>query len=294
MIVFYRSAAVTEIPSDINYARQLRQAKTYFQLENGYFAISNCDERGCLLKTFRILELKSFHNDDGEIVKLYLCRCNSSHFEWLQNISSITRENITSFEEREKKKSCIHCKQAYQLWPVEEICNSSEISDQPFTDEEEVIVVNRLTVTPLHVAVYDGNSYGIVTKWRSGFKCTTCISSVTSCTHVKEYKAWLRLNEVEEAVDLENNEEAKNKYDCISQSRISYPLTDSLCDRFRLQEESNIFPKELIPAITDLSCPHGNHFSKEDPRVNGWVVTKRAKIHKKAPYYIRYNCIFSS
>ena len=94
MIVFYRSAAVTEIPSDINYARQLRQAKTYFQLENGYFAISNCDERGCLLKTFRILELKSFHNDDGEIVKLYLCRCNSSHFEWLQNISSITRENI--------------------------------------------------------------------------------------------------------------------------------------------------------------------------------------------------------
>ena len=142
------------------------------------------------------------------------------------------------------------------------------------------MTVDFLSLNPPLVAVFDGESYGLVgCKRTSKLQCLLCEHR---CHHVHQFNDWCNANDVH--LDKEEPLREEQTFDSVSFTPIPYPLSTHLRDLHDKHESGrHEYPLQLVPPYTaTLMCKHGHQFNSADPVENHWISRKGAIIHKEA------------
>lgn len=251
-----------------------------------------------LKKTYCLLQFMEFFAEDGPEEKrlLFVCNCTGAmqQCERLTNLDSCISEDIDAFLVREQQQYCIHAFVCDKLCTKRSAIEPDDGNEGADEDDEEGVCVDQLSCDPLLVAVYDGDSYGIVgtnhynKRLRlvcksCGVRCSTT-RAVTHCSHVQEYRNWCRSRELEPEftteVDIQDSERI---FPCVSYVPIPYPLPVPLKQKHdELNAGVRQFPAHLVPEITSdyKCCEHGHKWSRKDPVKEGWLEHEGVTIYK--------------
>ena len=279
------------LPREAIYIQQVKATKKFYPLSRkNMFAMADCDKKGKLNKDFVLLESLKFNSENGQRIDILVCSCDEGLDQ--KERLSMTNTNVygdaRSFVEREKEKCCVHVQVANVILP--QLCGDSgsvsyEINDADGDDDDDT-VIDQLSLDPLVVAVFDGISYGVLSKEERSqtgrLRCRTCKTNVHLCGHIRTYRGWCDSNEI----DIEPTVSTKSISieDCMSFQRIPYPLNPelkSLFDSYECGERQ--FPENLVPTIPEdcmfAFCKHTNRWDDRDPVSEGWLLTDSVALH---------------
>ena len=98
------------MPRGFVYSVQLRQAQDYYLITDQVFALSDCNDKGALIKKYVIVEVLC----DGNKT-VYVCSCDKQ----LRN-STMTALDDGTFTESNCPAHCVHITEAVKIFPVRE------------------------------------------------------------------------------------------------------------------------------------------------------------------------------
>ena len=139
--------------------RNLRSLQRNYKLQshNGYI-LADCDHTGVLNRNYCLLQKVNYQSASGDSFQLLKCSCTTAKRQrarldayppMLTEAESITAQ--------EKADYCIHAYAADILFEDEEMD-----SDEDTSEKNEEITVDFLSLNPPLVAVFDGDTYGLV------------------------------------------------------------------------------------------------------------------------------------
>ena len=237
-IFLYREAEYARPQPAIVYSIQVRQPGAFYCIAKDFCAIAQSTDTGAVMKKFHIVERVA--KDDGNCD--WYCSCESD-------------------------KGCMHVHEARDLWP--EVSDPCDNSDQE--DEEAVI---RLSESVF--AVKFENTYTILGRTPKLVKCLVCPTKVTTCQHVKAFKA-----KANTSVSETPNSYQEPTFESVSKELIPYPLTAIDKSVFVQYISGQALPTKLVPQVTTNVCAHGNTYDDSDPVQNGWIQNAKATLHAK-------------
>lgn len=239
VVVFFRcrDSVVGKISRLSLYVQQLKAAKTYFTLsKRETFALADCDENGKLNKAFVVLERLHFCDGVGETIHLFVCSCDkgSEQRDILSMTNKLILEECKTFVEREKDIYCIHSKTAEILEIHKGNFSDEDLdgTDHANVDEEDNLgnLIDQLSLDPLVVGVFDGTSYGVLSREERSqtgrLRCRSCKTNVHMCPHIRAYRGWCEEHDIE--IEPVETTGTGCFTDGISFQKIPYPLPDDM------------------------------------------------------------------
>ena len=185
---------------------------------------------------------------DGDSVNLLKCSCYAS-IQQRARLDAYPRVFTTNAEAivlHEKSEYCVHS------YAVDILVNEDDPqSNEGNVDEQDGLVVDFLSLDPLLVAVFDGETYGLVGHKRtSKLQCLMCSHR---CHHVKLLSDWCRENDIH--LDREDPL-VEQTFKSVSYTSIPYPLPVHLRQLHDKHERGALeFPVNLTPPhSTSLKC----------------------------------------
>ena len=253
------------LPARCQYVRNLRSSQRYYKLQshNGYI-LADCDHTGNLNRNYCLLQQVNYQSVSGNSFQLLKCLCTTAKQQRARlDVYPSELAEAESITAQEKDDYSFHAYTADILFEDGEEMES----DKDTIEEQDEMTVDFLSLNPPLVAVFDGESYGLVgCKRTSKFQCLLCDHH---CQHVRLFNDWCSANDVH--LDKEEPVREEQSFTSVSSSPIPYPLPSHLRSLHDKHESGSLeFPLQLVPPYI---C------SPADPT---WISSKGAIIHKEA------------
>lgn len=219
-----------------------------------------------------------FQTVGGDLVCLFKCSCTMAKQQQacLNALPTILTAEAEGIVLHDNAEYCIHA------YAIDTLCTDDEsmIRNEENKENQDVLVIDFLTLEPSLVAVFDGDSYGLV-----GYKQTSklqCLLCDHKCQHVRHFSEWCADNDVH--LDKDEPLREEETYTSVSSRPIHYPLPTHLRSLHDQHERGCYeFPLDLVPAYSNAQkCKHGHLFDSADPVVKQWIARKGVIIHKEA------------